>query len=144
MSIESWEEEFYPIDASSETIEDDLTAIKHSIRKMEGLRPESLEKHGMKWNRDEYGLYEIVPKDMCDESMGAFVIDSDSCALCNLHEDCHGCPLFQARSGVRCDRRIPETETRSPWSLLVSSEYPEPMLEELHKALLFVLMRKSR
>ncbi len=46
MSLESWKKEFYPTRAADvKTLDEALT---HTERKWEGLRPENLERHGLR------------------------------------------------------------------------------------------------
>lgn len=82
MSVESWKEEFYPVDAE-DAASSDSEALAHSIKKWEGLTEESLRKHGLK----------EVPINM----------GSNTCALCVRHieEECMDCPIVR-REHLRC------------------------------------------
>jgi len=109
MSIQSWKEEFYPVEAKDVPKEQ---AIQHSIRKFEGLREENLEKHGV---LDDHFV-------ICNFGIGDFTLGCSSCALCLLYlaksqyveEKCQVCPLFQVRGGVSCDQER-QDEDLSPW-----------------------------
>lgn len=119
MSLETWKEEFYPIDAEYVSEEED--AVAHSLRKWIGLRKENLDKHRISstgWigisDGDEY-VY----------------IDSSTCALCQRYFDdeavneCASCPLFDLL-GKRCDNG-----DDSPFVIWGEYENPEPMIAAL-------------
>lgn len=44
MSLETWKQEFYPVSAE-EAVVDAIAAVNHSIKKWEGLRPNTLANH---------------------------------------------------------------------------------------------------
>jgi len=45
MSLKTWKEEFYPVEAE-DAASNPIEATKHSIQKWKGAMAESLEKHG--------------------------------------------------------------------------------------------------
>ena len=103
MSISTWKKEFYPVDAhmpaASRTI---LTALRHSLRKWEGLRSFNLTRHHLHLSADYYSLLDW-------DSNSEFDVDSSTCALCCCCErlaknddKCGVCPLTLLR-GVPCD-----------------------------------------
>lgn len=123
MSDATWEEEFYPIDASEwngnakDSLHNQIGATKHSLQKWKGLRKENLEKHKL----------EEAP----------ISVSSSTCALCQLADiedrgDCDTCPLFRCRGDVSCDNET-ENECHSPYRAYVdvSPSDPEPMIREL-------------
>lgn len=77
MSIETWQEEFYPVPAENAT-GSELEAAQHSLRKWRGRSKEALQKHELLGK----GTYLNDPDLGCD-----FVFDSDSCALCQYAAD---------------------------------------------------------
>lgn len=117
MSIESWKQEFYPVEADSEMSEQE--AILHSIKKWEGLTEENLNKHAVCVN---------YFKDLHDEFGGAFDIDSSTCALCAkfLSNDCQDCPLYK-KQGFICGEGD-ETDGYLAWA---RDADPSIMLENL-------------
>lgn len=130
MSLDSWKEEFYPVEADDPSIKTNLQAVQHSIRKWEGLGDDNLRKHGV--GRGNFG--NVFDGDR------SFGIDGSTCALCVRHLDtaheCRACPLARARGGVRCDcnRR---NEDISPFAAWVESRIdhsPAPMLGWLYRA----------
>lgn len=90
MSIESWEAEFYPVEASSSV--SDVEALKQAILKWSGLRPENLEKHAVRL-LDAY----IING---DDEQDKFWVGGKTCSLCHKYKcwlggsgDCAACPL---------------------------------------------------
>lgn len=126
MSLETWNEEFYPISAMDVKItKSELYCALHSLKKWIGYRPENLKKH------------EVTAKDV--DYPGA-----RNCALCNLHgfnetdsADCSKCILTEIR-GVPCDERLPGQSFKgyyqSPYHSYHRDDNPEPMIELLTQA----------
>lgn len=118
MSLETWKEEFYPIDAEYVSEED---AVEHSLRKWIGLRAGNLAKH----NLDHHG------KRIFDTN-GAYIwISESSCALCihYINEMCDNCPLA-ALLGHPCD--YDDYDIDSPYIAFLNEADPEPTaLEQL-------------
>lgn len=160
MSLKTWIEEFYPIEARL-AVDDDVQACEHSIRKWMGLRRENLMKHGVVMNVRV--VTEVAPEsgtdylDIPDDK--TFWINSGSCVLCQRHynefadveDQCETCPLFRSL-GYSCDdeqydeeneislfniscRCLPINQNRYP--------DPEPMIGELEKALAMVKEEKK-
>jgi hypothetical protein len=139
MSLKTWMEEFYPVEAS-ETHEEE--ALSHSLQKWEGLRQASLDKHGC--HLSSMGS-------VTDDEVHFLAIDASSCALCEHHyneptedaydydgnpnfERCSTCPLALARGGVPCDAKN-GSEENSPWGAWRHRGYnPEPMIHWLSLA----------
>ena len=132
MSLKTWKEEFYPVEADSpEAQASARAAIEHSLRKWRGLRPEALLKHDV---RLEGPYHRQVFDDCADESQ---VISGSSCALCRrLYYDCYGCPLVKV-SGLVCD------DAESAWDVYTNKADPEPMIAQLEKALALVSVDKD-
>lgn len=123
MSLESWKQEFYPVEAKSCPKE---LAVEHSLRKWRGLTEENLKRHGL--DRDGSRLL-----DEDDEFLG---IDSDSCALCWHHSTtttCPSCPLA-ARRGIRCDISLRD-ESGSPYHAFTKAGDPMPMIRLLESVI---------
>ena len=136
MSLKTWKEEFYPVEADSpEAQASTRAAIEHSLRKWRGLRPEALRKHEVRLE----GPYnkEIVDNtgDRIDDRFG---ISGYSCALCHMAEFyiCDDCPLVKV-SGVACDHAENIDEV-SAWEVYIHTADPEPMIAQLEKALALV------
>lgn len=124
MTIESWKKEFYPVEAK-DCPRCPAAELDHSILKWEGLKNESLEKHGLylQWRH----LYDKHTEDE------VFFLSGVSCALCHryLTSDCQECPITKAR-GKACQGTM--AGDPAPWGALLQREDPEPMLMWLRKA----------
>lgn len=119
MSLKTWKEEFYPIDAGYVSEED---AVEHSLRKWIGLRKGNLDKHSV-----SNGYLGVSDGD------DYVYIDSSTCALCQRYFDdeavneCASCPLFDLL-GKRCDNG-----DASPFVIWGECENPEPMIAALEQ-----------
>ena len=107
MSRESWIVEFYPVDAKDTNPRD---AATHSLQKWRGLTREALTKHGI------------------DQS--PFDVDGDTCALCQVHEECDTCPIVKMTGNV-CVVKVGGEWT--PWGHWVLAEDPRPMIKLLEE-----------
>ena len=124
MSEQTWKEEFYPVPPGRPKTA--AGAVKHSLRKWIGFRPENLKRHG---------ITEDNLRDM-------FLYSSGSCALCCKFDvgdysiDCSDkCSLVLARDGVRCvDVLEGVDDGLSPYDAQLSKGDPEPMICWLEKA----------
>jgi len=122
MSLESWKQEFYPVEARDVL---KASAIEHSLQKWKGLRPENLQKH----NLSAFAM------------MDHQFVSGASCALCThylepAHQDiprCTECPLYKLRGGYPCDVETP-SEILSPYSAWTDDSDPEPMIALLEQA----------
>lgn len=124
MSLQSWKEEFYPVDAEDVPKEQ---AVAHSIRKWQGLLPENLAKHGVEWAGEHSDrLREIAETD------DRFIVGASTCALCCHYDDrdndnadpCVSCPLSRVRGDVECDAETDVEEKAgesSPWRRRISA-----------------------
>lgn len=121
MTLQTWKQISYPIDAS-ETQEEE--AASHSLRKWIGLRPESLTEHGLYKNAS--AIFPFV------NDRQVMFIDDSSCALCYHHLNakneptCENCPLYKELGGHACDG----TED-SPYGIWKRTGDPEPMIAAL-------------
>lgn len=124
MSKQSWENEFYAIDASTlgKLAEDKPLALTdHSLKKWRGLRPDNLQKHGL-----------VNPP---------IEINAFTCALCYAYDydGCLNCPLAR-HLGHPCDDPG-EAETfdsllnKSPFAMWATRHDPEPMIDALEGAM---------
>lgn len=144
MSLKSWKEEFYPVDAEDVSEED---ALEHSLRKWIGVKPENLKKHNV---FKRYGLRHITdPNDKYDYMN----IDSESCALCYWHfynsrdnvdvdapDQCETCPLYKQRGGLACDESTHSDSSDpffndSPYSDFTERNNPQPMIDLIQGAI---------
>ena len=130
MSLQTWEEEFYPESAEEAAERGEAAAVEHSLRKWEGLRYENLNRHQM-WASSALAREFNTGRGL--------ELSGETCALCELclragaGESCRICPLFKARGGSACDRRKFD-ETESPWNSWTDDRDPEPMIFWLKKA----------
>ena len=124
MSLQTWCGEFYPIPADAVPETD---ALAHSLRKWEGLRPESLQRHGL------HPIRFTSPH--ISDSEDYLAINNTSCALCHHYLDgnCNKCPLAISRGGTPCDGTA-IGELRSPWNAYRYTFSPEPMIAALKMA----------
>ena len=84
MSIQTWKDEFYYIDAKEVP-----GCVPHSLLKWEGLRPENLRKHGVFHEDNIFG-------GLADSDDNYFTVTGiNTCSLCKkyLDHDCQGCPV---------------------------------------------------
>jgi len=135
MDITDWRLKFYPTDASLSTATEE-EAIRHCIRKWEGLRRPVLE---------EYGLEALLRGGDLSDGSGKIVfgMGAASCALCRRHSEtsdiqyteirCEECSLFAVRGEPCCESaRSPNS---SPYDRWLRFADPEPMLVLLNQAL---------
>jgi len=133
MSIETWKQEFYAVEASVVGNDTDVVLLEHSIKKWEGLQTENLERHELR----------VDCARIVDVGGVNFYINSESCALCrkclffNEQASCAPCPLYKVRGGVACDRVDADADGDdiSPFEAWRDRADPEPMLTWLRKAL---------
>lgn len=147
MSLKTWKTEFYPLPVEKTT---KATALRAVIRKWEGLRQESLDKHGVL-----AGVNTVMEKGTVTEL--PFPLGSSSCAFCHHYlrdpeppenrdddptdewrekSDCDGCPLYQIRGGHSCDDEREDEDGEgegAPWTAWWLKQDPEPMLRWLYK-----------
>jgi hypothetical protein len=132
MSLLSWRLSYYSRAAIRVSAED---AVAHSIRKWEGLQPDAMAKHGVRWCVGD-GYRSIV------DQLGDKLDLSETCALCHRFYDeesesvdpCSECPLSISRGGESCTWPTPEERKLgidSPWANRASN--PAHMLAELRK-----------
>ncbi len=129
MSIKTWKEEFYKVDANDV---DDKDALDHSISKWTGLLPENLKKHDVE-------LFTRVSTILVGDNSfdpDNIIIDARSCALCVHHlmpgqKPCMGCPIWKFRSS-RCDKSdLNDYDGLSEWEEFSINLDPVPMLSLL-------------
>ena len=128
MSLQSWKEEFYLIEADKVP---KSKALAHSLKKWLGLTEKNLKKHHL----TKHGSRIIDERNCID-----FIIASSTCALCyhwftERIEDvprCKKCPLTKANKGMPCDD---ETGNCSPYHYGIYNEDLKPMIALLRKAI---------
>lgn len=97
MSLETWKQEFYDVDAQDVAAERDmLKCLEHSIKKWNGLTEDNLEKH-------ECFIDTIDGTAAVSDGWDYLYLDSESCSLCilstrisieqEIYDDCSPCPL---------------------------------------------------
>lgn len=124
MSFATWKKEFYPRDADEPMKV--KTAIKHSIKKWEGLSKANLKKHGL----------EMTERSIYEQGIWCMTIDSTTCALCHLFVEkdghCHNCPLYKSLGQHQCDGYT--DKGTGPYNAILNSN-PRPMQKALKKTL---------
>lgn len=123
MSLNSWKRKYYKGRIRSAAA-DPLSAVKHSLKKWKGLRPDKLEEHGLvvSWG------------DVVNPVTGkAFVVNNETCALCVMCQtatgcaDCGKCPVVEV-TGKTCDGRSGNDSAYGTW---IRDNNPEPMIKLL-------------
>lgn len=117
MSLETWKDEYYPVDAG-EVRKDD--ALDHSLRKWTGLLPENLARHGAVL--EDFGCGVRVTAEGGTDS---FRMDGLTCALCATHE-CKECPL-KVIGGEECDPD--DCHAPTVYRTFHATLNPQPMIE---------------
>jgi hypothetical protein len=125
MSLESWKEDFYPVEAND--VPPGKPSIEHSLVKWVGLREENLNKHNIIFDDDDGNIG--------GDGDGSLSISGESCALCcnYLADGCRGCPLFISLGGRVCDDSGKAKD--SPFGRYFEEHTPEPMIQALELAL---------
>jgi hypothetical protein len=123
MSLETWKQEFYPVEAETAT-GSELEATLHSLRKWLGLRKSNLTKHGLIAMHNSGYIIE-------SSDNHEFGIDRISCALCKRHIGpdglgCTPCVLFQI--GSACGTK------ESPYQVWGATGDVRPMIAALRRA----------
>ena len=164
-SYAEWLAKFYPTDAKefvpsegeyvyffSEYGENDkiplaqkaqeISALKHSIRKWEGLRPETLREYGVYYDSRVSWVFPdyINPEELDTYSDPHLHINATSCALCALKSvSCEDCSIgsYLASTG---EMQIPADELNclKQFRIMVKDKNPEPMISLLNETLKWV------
>ena len=123
-----WCEEFYPVEAQAAT-ESDSEALRHSLLKWQGLRPENLAKHDLM--AGHFGAIQ----DLTSFDPPLLYVDGSSCALCQRYpRDCSRCPLTKANDGTPCTGSKGLLQL-SPWRHFLLHKDPEPMIALIERAI---------
>lgn len=132
---EGWQREYLP-PVDSVNLSDDLTVLDHGIRKWEGLRPENLERFGLKADRTD-----IVDT----EGNAVFRLDSTTCAMCRQtgyefggDNDCPRCLMVRYAYAVPCEK------ANSAWNKFTKTGDPTVMLRLMNVAKGVVLRKRER
>lgn len=137
--LAAWRRRYYSVNAGAlvDRGASDLEMVRHALKKWSGLNRRVLKSFGLK---REPGT------DITSGSRGPrLVVNCVTCALCQAHPTCKGCPLVDVRNGFKCDQtRV--GETRSPWNAFVRTGRTGPMLALLRRAerMLQRAQRKAR
>lgn len=123
MSLESWQEEFYPVKANKDMTV--LQALKHTLLKYIGARKKNLDKHGMTKNKGEFWSSSIHDIKSLEPS---FVFGTETCSLCSKYffKDCIKCPIKENGSGCILKKT-------SPYYVFCRTGNPEPMIRLVRK-----------
>lgn len=122
MTIKSWKEENYPIDAKDLRESSDRECIEHSLKKFEGTKKENLKKHNViLYKGDIYFT----------NGLTCFSFNGLTCALCQKYclreSSCSNCPL--SKIGKQC------SASESPWKIFLKDNNPIPMIRALKECL---------
>lgn len=145
MSVKSWLKEFYPVEAAEPMT--NLEAVRHSLQKWRGLKPENLKRHNV--NVDHPAVNYRTGRALSGRSQGYLNINDGSCALCVKHGgsyDCKPCPIARA-VGRRCDQKVYVVDTghgTSPWHEFTDTKDPDAMIAVLEKAEARLLRERDR
>ena len=146
MSIETWKQEFYSVEASVAGKSTDVEMLEHSIKKWGGLQTENLERHDLRASATFYSRIE-------DVEGGSFHIDSASCSLCIRYlfsngandRGCVNCPLSKIRGNVACDVDADaDGDDPSPFDAWRDRADPEPMLTWLREAMKVAMLKDGK
>lgn len=155
MSLDTWKEKFYPVDASEfrEGLFKRFTkidTIEHSLTKWKGLTDENLKEHGLK-----HATYyictdlKVLPKDAKYQSLR---INSKTCSLCvryyNLDKEnsnsCNECPISDFKVAYLKNNMDHLTEADLEFNCCQEYDYflalgdPKPMIDLLQDTLNYV------
>lgn len=127
-----------------------LLMVDHSLAKWEGLRESVLGDHRLRYDPAACAVYaadvDRARRHGFDPTGEVLRMGSESCALCEAYcpeaPTCRGCPLYQSRGGVACDRATSVERAGgrsiSPWGEWAAANDPEPMIRALRDARVFV------
>ena len=120
----------------------EISALKHSIRKWEGLRPETLREYGVYYDSRVSWVFPdyINPEELDTHSDPYLHINATSCALCALKSvSCEDCSIgsYLASTG---EMQIPQDELNclEQFRKMVKDKNPEPMISLLNETLKWV------
>ena len=120
----------------------EISALKHSIRKWEGLRPETLREYGVYYDSRVSWVFPdyINPEELDTYSDPYLHINATSCALCALKSViCEDCSIgsYLASTG---EMQIPADELNclKQFKIMVKDKNPEPMISLLNETLKWV------
>lgn len=120
----------------------EISALKHSIRKWEGLRPETLREYGVYYDSRVSWVFPdyINPEELDTHSDPYLHINATSCALCALKSvSCEDCSIgsYLASTG---EMQIPADELNclKQFRIMVTNKDPEPMISLLNETLKWV------
>ncbi len=110
MSYESWQEEFYPKEASDIADATDEEVIEHSLQKWKGALPENCERHGVRYMHHEIVDFAITSTKL--------QFNAASCSLCQKYNDTNckmtlqfeSCPIVRLL-GESCDGSVSSDES---------------------------------
>lgn len=134
----AWLRRFYPKAATYLNVTDKswLMAVRHSIRKWQGLNRSTLA---------DYGLQKS--DDLIQDMWGNVVlnIDGESCALCvkSRPDGCDICPVCLMRD-TACDDTSVSADVSSEYHEWVDRGHTEPMLKLLRKVERWLKTKKGR
>lgn len=163
MSIQSWKEEYYPVEVRhllDEGTPEEAEIIEHSLRKWHGLRRDALEKHGVAQDpsgglfliaADWLAVRELVlARRLLSEAQRRvqetretpFPITDSTCSLCQMYYDEESEMAYSDDLEERCSscRNCPIVEMSgetcaTAYAQWVKHGNPEPMIDLLERTL---------
>ena len=127
MSLATWKAIHYAVTAEAAAALGDLAAVRHAMWKWGGLSAEVLAMHD---------VFVDTPHIRDDDDM-VLKIASETCALCERHEGCKTCPLFEAFGGISCSDNF--ADDSQPYDVWYDTGDPAPMQAALAAAEQYVL-----
>lgn len=100
MNFDDWKDKYYPVPADSETLDNDIKRLEHSILKWSGANKDVPEDYSLKY--EDYLLLD-------DDIEECIVFASKTCALCNKYNiDCTSIDRHANRQhhSESCGRRM--------------------------------------
>lgn len=133
MSIQTWKDEFYPVD-QSEIGRSSKDAIDHSLLKWNGLTRDNLKKHNVRLLRPMMILTDSDANLVDVKSPEVFRVDQSTCVLCRINEHhCCTCPLYIAIGHQVCTLDQ-DTRNRGPYQLFRDIGDATRMIKALEEA----------
>jgi hypothetical protein len=126
MSIETWKDEFYKVNACEVEYTNNIELIDHCLNKWDGLQDHNLKKHDLV--KGHYNIY--------DKDDNTFDTSAPSCALCQVYDinNCEGCPITKVRGYACSEDNEDDYDDKAPWYEWTHASDPQPMIYWLKKA----------
>lgn len=134
MPLKEWKKKYYPTPASSPTTM--LGALKHALRKWQGLHPRVLKKYNLEISEDR------KENTLLTDGDEKLYVTTETCAVCVFVDvKCKKCPLYKVR-GMKCDSF--DEFDKSPYGAFVNRADPIPMIGLICEAIELVKENNER